>query len=397
MKVVLFASAYVPAVGGVEELTRRLADHLVGAGNQVEVWTHRHPETLLARESIAGTCVRRFALPLPTMRAMDLARFPRTALTASRQLRAAVKQTRPDVVHVQCFSSNGVYTAALAPALGVPFVVSLQGETVMDDNDVYEHSRVLPAALRMGLRRSDAVTGCSQFVLDDAERRFGLPLGAGTVIPNGVDLSPREPPAPLALPFDRFVLGLGRFVEKKGFDLLLRAFACIAPDHPRVGLVIGGDGAARPALAQRAREIGLGTRVVLPGTLSRGQVAWAMEHASAFVLPSRVEPFGIVVLEALRAGVPVVVSSRGGAPEIVRHDRDGLVADPFDIAAMAGAIARLLDDEGLRRRLAVAARLRASKFSWNVIGERYWDIYRRVVDDRARFPAGDHRSDERLG
>jgi len=240
--------------------------------------------------------------------------------------------------------------------------VSLQGETVMDDDDIYEHSRVLPAGLRVGLRRARAVTACSRFVLNDAESRFR-----------------EEPNLPLELPFDRFVLGLGRVVEKKGFDLLVRAFERVAADHPDVGLVIGGDGAARAPLAELVERLGMSPRVVMPGTLTRGQVAWAMEHASAFVLPSRIEPFGIVVLEALRAGVPVLVSSRGGAPEIVRDDRDGLVADPFDTTAMAEAIARLLDDEELRLRLAAAAVVRAREFSWTDIAERYREIYRDAV------------------
>jgi glycogen(starch) synthase len=379
MKVVLFASAYAPAVGGVEELTRRLAQQLRARGDDVEVWTIRHPATLPARETIEGTDVRRFALALPRMSAAPLARFPRTAGTALARLLRAGAQMRPDVVHVQCFSANGVYATALTALLRVPLVVTLQGETVMDDTDIYEHSATLRAGLRAGLRRADAVTACSRFVLDDAERRFGLGEGRGAVVPNGVDLERGEPRSALELPFERFVLGLGRLVEKKGFDLLLDAFARIAAEHPAVGLVIGGDGPAREGLRARAQTLGLGDRVVLPGTLSRGQVAWAMANAAAFVLPSRVEPFGIVVLEALQAGRPVVVSSRGGAPEIVRDGREGLVVDPFDTATLARAIGRLLEDGALGRRLALAAVARAEAFSWELIGERYRAIYRDVA------------------
>ena len=376
MTVVLFPSAYAPAVGGVEELTRQLAARLMAQGDAVEVWTNRHPTTLAPDEVIDGVRVRRFALPMPRMSAAGLAGFPAAATVALGRLAQGVRRARPDVLHVQCFSSNGVYAAAVAELSRVPLVVSLQGETVMDDHDIYDHSLALRAGLRMGLRRAAVVTACSQFVLSDAQRRFGLAEGAGTVVPNGVDVGRGEIPIPLKLPFTRFVLGLGRAVRKKGFDLLLESFSRLAAGYPDVGLVIGGDGAARGELVARVGQLGLRDRVVLPGTLSRGEVAWAMAHASVFVLPSRVEPFGIVVLEALSAGRPVVVSNRGGAGEIVRDGLEGLHADPTDADGMATAIARLLDDEELRRRVAGAGAARATEFSWDQIADRYREVYR---------------------
>lgn len=384
MRIVLFSSAYAPAVGGVEELTRRLAEQLLAGGDEVEVWTNRHPTSLPTRETIDGVRVRRFALPLPRMAPASLARFPASSARALWRLREAAAEFRPDVLHVQCFSANGVYAVALAEIVRIPLVVTLQGETFMDDYDIFDRSRVLPAALRIGMRRAAAVTACSRFVLDDAEQRFGLSRGKGQVVANGVDVVRDEPPVRLELPFETFVLGLGRAVDKKGFDLLLHAFRRVADDHPHIGLLIGGDGTARGALAQLAGDLGLADRVALPGTLSRAQVAWTMANATVFVLPSRVEPFGIVVLEALRAGRPVVVSSRGGAPEIVRHEREGLVADPFDTGALAAAMGRLLVDEGLGRRLSAAALERVRDFSWDGIAARYRQIYRDAKQGRGQ-------------
>ncbi len=375
MRIALLPSAYAPAIGGVEELTARLAHHLMETGDEVEVWTIRHPLELPAREGIDGLTVRRFELPLPRMAVGALLRFPFDRRHALGELAAAAAAFDPDVLHVQCFSANGVYATWLARRLGVPLVVSLQGETLMDDHDIYERSLALRLGLRRGLRRAAAVTGCSRFVLADAERRFGLAPGKGEVIPNGVDLAELAQPESLHLPFERFILGLGRIVEKKGFDLLLAAFARLADRHSGLGLVIGGDGPARPALLSSVAEMGLGDRVVLPGPLDRGQVAWAMQTADVFVLPSRVEPFGIVVLEALRAGCPAVVSSRGGATEIVRDGEDGLVADPFDAEALAGAIERVLADDGLAARLAEAGRARATEFAWDGIADRYRPLY----------------------
>jgi glycosyltransferase involved in cell wall biosynthesis len=378
MRIALIPSAYAPAVGGVEELTRRIAHHLIRRGHVVEVWTIRHPAELPAAELIDGVTVRRFDTPLPAARAASVLRIGPEAGRAALVLRRAVRAFRPDLMHVQCFSANGVYAAALSRLLRVPLVVTLQGETVMDDRDIYERSVSLRTGLRTGLRQAAAVTGCSQFVLDDAIRRFGLQPQRGQVIPNGVDLDGDPPPIKLDLPFDRFVLGLGRVVEKKGFDLLIRAFAEL-PGRDGLGLVIGGDGPAAGALRDQVGRLGLQDRIAFPGTLSRGQVAWALAHAAVFVMPSRVEPFGIVALEGLATGHPVIVSSRGGAPEVVRDGEDGLVVDPFDSPALAAALARALDDDALRAHLQVSGPARVAGFGWDGIVERYLQVYRRAV------------------
>ncbi len=379
MRIALVPSAYAPAVGGVEELTARLAHRLQQAGDEAEVWTIRHPAELRAAELIDDVHVRRFELPLPRLTAGSLARFPRDARAAAQPLLQAGRSFQPEVVHVQCFSANGVYAAWLARRLRVPLVVTLQGETVMDDSNIYDRSITLRFALRHALRSAAAVTGCSGYVLADAERRFGLAPGRATVIPNGVELDERVPAERVDVPFERFVFAAGRVVEKKGFDLLLSAFARIAATHPEVGLVIGGEGPARAGLAREAGALGLGGRVAFPGVLSRSQIGWAMENAQIFVLPSRVEPFGIVVLEALRAGCPAVVSAHGGATEIVRHGVDGLVVDPLDAEALAAAIHRLLVDAELAGRLRRAGPRRAAAFDWKSIAAQYRELYGQVA------------------
>jgi glycogen synthase len=379
MRIVLLPSAYAPAVGGVEELTKRLAHHLIALGNEVEIWVHRHPASLPTVEVIEGVTVRRFAMSLPAASVDAVWRFGPEAWLSLREMRRATRAFKPDLFHVQCFSVNGVYASALSLLFGVPLVVTLQGETVMDDNDIYTHSTSLRLGLRLGLRVAGAVTGCSQFTLTDAVARFGLPADAGMVIPNGVDLGDPEKPVPLDLPFAEFVLGLGRVVKNKGFDLLIDAFHQLGQDRPDIGLVIGGDGAARFELLAKVQAMGLGDRVVLPGKLSRGQVTWAMGHARTFVLPSRVEPFGIVVLEAMSAGLPVVVSIHGGATEIVRDGVDGLVVDPFDPQAIGAALGRVLDDTPERRRLTESGHARVEDYGWGDITERYVTLYRTAI------------------
>ncbi|HEX7460533.1 MAG TPA: glycosyltransferase family 4 protein, partial [Acidimicrobiales bacterium] len=193
-RIALLPSAYPPSVGGVEELTRHLALALVDAGDQVEVWTglpdDHAPETVEVRD---GLVVRRFPMPLPASRISAVSHAATTGWRTMRGLGRAVATFRPDVLHVQCFGPNGAYATALSRLCRVPLVVSLQGETLMDDADIFDTSHVLRAALRGGIRTATAVTACSAFTLNDAVTRFGLAPDRGSVVFNGVDL---ERPVP---------------------------------------------------------------------------------------------------------------------------------------------------------------------------------------------------------
>ena len=398
-RVTLLPSAYPPAVGGVEELTRHLALALVDAGDEVEVWTlHGNdaaPETV---EVLDGLVVRRFPMPLPATKWSALRRTAGTGPRTLFSMRNAVDAFRPDVLHVMCFGPNGAYATALARLARLPLVVTLQGETVMDDADIFETSRVLRSSLRRGLRAAARVTACSAFTLADAEQRFGLEPGRGLVVANGVDVAGAHPgtvePAadrPDAPPFERpdrrYVLALGRVVEKKGFDLLLAAYAATQRARQTVDLVIGGAGPALDGLRSTAEDLGVADRVHFPGRLGRRQVAEAMAGAELFVMPSRVEPFGIVVLEGWRAGVAVVATTHGGPPEFVRDGQDGILVDPFDTAAFAAVLEQMVTDDDHRRSVAAAGRARVAGFAWPVVAERYRAVYASVVDgDAPRTP-----------
>ncbi|HEV3281399.1 MAG TPA: glycosyltransferase family 4 protein [Acidimicrobiales bacterium] len=382
-RIALLPSSYPPSLGGVEELTRHLALALAGGGDHVEVWTGQPDdsmsETVEVRDELV---VRRLPMPLPATNWSAVRRSATTGVRTLFSLRDAVAAFRPDVLHVQCFGPNGAYASALSRITGRPMVVTLQGETLMDDADIFETSRSLRASLRYALRQAAVVTACSSFTLDDAESRFGLNEGRGRVIPNGVDLTATPSAGPVrsgVLPDTPYILALGRVVAKKGFDLLLEAYAAMAGQFSAVGLVIAGTGAELEGLRRRAAELGVANRVRFVGRLDREEVAAAMADAEVFVMPSRLEPFGIVILEGWRAGTAVVATTRGGPPELVRDGQDGILVDPFDRRQLTGALERLLGDDRLRRSVADAGRARVTSFAWPVVVDRYRDVYASVT------------------
>ncbi len=283
----------------------------------------------------------------------------------------------PDILHVQCFGPNGAYMTALSLLASIPLIVTLQGETMMDDHDIFTKSSTLRNSLRVGIRRAYAVTGCSQFTIDDAVARFGLKPERGRVIFNAVPVREERAAGDThwPVPAGRYVFAIGRFVRKKGFDLLLRAYVELAERHPDVSLVIGGDGPDRSAAESLASELGIASRVTFAGRLDRPAVLAAMSSAEIFIMPSRVEPFGIVILEAWRSGTAVVATSRGGPREFIRDGLDGVLVDPFDTHALAFSIDRLLANRNERIAIADAGHQRVEEFTWSVITADYRAIY----------------------
>lgn len=371
--VVLVTSSFLPRAGGVETHVREVARDLHRRGVRVAVWAVDQGDD--GPTEVEGVPVRYLPCPLPARDARALARFTREFPRALRAWNRAARLDRPDVLHVHCYGPNGPWADLVSRVRRLPLVVSSHGETFADATGVFDRSWLLAGSLRRALARASAVTGPSRYTLDDLEGRFGLTPGAGVVVPNGVDLDEPAAPRPSWLPA-RYVLGVGRMVEVKGFDLLLEAFArVVAAAGDGVSLVVLGDGPQRAALAERARAHGLGDRVLLPGRVPRAEVVAALAAATVVAVPSRFESFGIVVLEAWRAGVPVVATTRGGPPEFVTDGVDGLLVDPVDGAALAGALTRLLTDPAAADATGAAGRHEVEEYSWSGVVDRYLALY----------------------
>lgn len=380
-RIALVASSYLPRFGGVEEHVHHLAAELRDRGHDVFVWAVDQND-----EVPAGETARYLPTPLPNRSPAGalgfLARFP---AAAARWTRAA-RLDRPEIVDIQCFGSNGPYASALARRRGIPLVYSNHGETFMDAHGAFEGSALLRTSLRRTLEQAAQVTSCSRFAADDL-RRFGAGP-APVVVANGIDLDLPAAPLPTPLP-ERYIAGVGRLVANKGFDALLRGFAEAAA-HERlsgVDLVIAGDGPERLPLEQLARRLGVAARVHFPGALQRNQVRTLLDAATVHVVPSRVEAFGIVVLEGWRSGVPVVATAHGGPPEFVTDDVDGLLFDSGDVSALARILVDLVPDDARRARLGAAGRASARRFSWSAVADRYEDAFTTALSatpDRTR-------------
>jgi glycosyltransferase involved in cell wall biosynthesis len=379
-RIALVASSAFPNPGGVEQHVRHVARELAARGHAVEVWTVAR-DGVPRRDLVDDVPVRWLPAPLPARSAGALGGFARRAPRAWSLWADAVRSFRPSLLHVQCFGPNGVYASALSRRFRIPMAVSSHGETFMDEDDVFGQSALLRSALRTAIARSDFVTGCSEYALADLRARFGLegghvvfngvePLDGGSVAgADGASTAPATEPT---------VLAVGRLVRVKGFDLLLEAFARASLPHG-TRLVIGGDGAERADLEASARRLGVADRVEFLGRLDPSDVARAMAGASLLVVPSRVEAFGIVVLEGWRAGLPVIATDHGGPVEFVSHLHDGYLVDPEDPDALGRALEEVLGDAALADRLGAAGAERVRAFTWAATVDAYEQLYRERV------------------
>lgn len=252
----------------------------------------------------------------------------------------------------QCFPS--VLVAAMLKRVSrVPYLVWVHG------NDLLGPARfaVLRLALRAALRGALGVVANSSYTARLVEE-FGVSKAAIRVIEPVVDLQSfaRQPPAPSLR--QRYALGEGpvlltvcRLVARKGVDLVIEALARLATGHPGLRLLVVGHGPEQAALQALASRLGVAERVVFAGPVADAELAAHYHLASVFVMPSRfigaeasVEGLGLVYLEAMAAGLPVVAGRSGGVPDIVHDGENGLLVDPGSVAELVAALHGLLSD-----------------------------------------------------
>jgi glycosyltransferase involved in cell wall biosynthesis len=341
VRIALFCNDYWPTIGGVQTAVRGLAGALLRRGHEPLVLT-RQPGGSPAAELVDGVPVRRFEWNL-----RPRATFVPRAWRARRRVREAMAAWHPDAVYVHFVSAHALYAWDLARAAGVPLVLSFRGNDVMRIGPRSVATRRIYALLTQA---AQANLFCSPWLRAQAERAAwfrGVPERSG-VLADAVSVEPRtafssQPPGP-------FVLAAGRMVYKKGFDLLLRAWADLGDSIP-ARLVLAGDGEERPGLERLAKELGLTDRVTFLGPMPHPAVLGLLERAAVCVVPSREEPYGIFVVEAQALGVPVVACAVANLPELIRDRETGYLAEPSP-AGLARAIRDAWTDP---RRSAVAA------------------------------------------
>jgi D-inositol-3-phosphate glycosyltransferase len=378
--------------GGQNVHVAALATHLARDGHEVTVWTRRDDPDLPRRVEFDGVAVEHVDAGPPEPIAKDqlLGWMGDFADTLEHTWAA----DPPDVIHSHFWMSG--YAALRARPASTPVVHTFHALGVVKRRHLGAEDPS-PAG-RLDIEGAIACSADRIVATCNDELRELCGLGADPgrvdVIPCGVDLD-RFVPEGASEPRTqcRRIVSIGRLVPRKGVDDAIRALVAL----PDVELVIAGGppAAALPQdrqarrLRRIARQAGVADRVHLRGAVARADVPALLRSADVAVCTPWYEPFGIVPLEAMACGIPVVASAVGGMLDTVVNGVTGLHVPPCDPEALAMALRRLLDDPDLRRRMGESGRMRAvSDYGWETVAARTLEVYR-SVGDRVAVAASD--------
>jgi glycogen(starch) synthase len=354
-------------VGGVENLAAKLLPALRARGHEFAVVTW---ENIKVPDQIRYQDIPVYRFPFFS----GGGRADLEPLLENRRRVAQLKREfAPELVHINSYGGSTLFHVNTVSSHPAPVLVTLH--QMLPDEPIGRDS-----LLGYLLRSAAWVTACSVSVLDHARQVLPEIIPSSSVIHNGIEMPALDPP-PIAFDPSR-ILCVGRLVPEKGFDLALAAFEIVLRRFPSARLVFAGEGPELEKLQRQALDSQILHSVEFVGGVPPAHVAGLMGEATLVLVPSRLEGFGLVALEAGSMGRPVVATSVGGLPELIVHQETGLLTACENSQALAEAIELLLEQPEKARCIGWAARHRARKeFSWKRHVDAYDALYRKLISD----------------
>jgi glycogen(starch) synthase len=378
MRIVLIVEAF-RSLGGAQEVVDNLAEEFVRLGQTVAIVST--PYIGPGCERVPRTHVECTYLEIDGYKPISWRHLERLIRRPNgAQLVDCLQRLRPDVVNSHVWDWDKFPAVADAcRAAGVPLVQTL--------NDSWGRGKLGDDALG-ALQYASALVAISVATKRDFEARTAAACDAH-VIPGGVDCEAAQVAAPYLRPRPYIFCAARLDFRHKAVDILVRAFSALAAEHPEVDLLIAGDGPDRLKLEQIVAEAGLGRRVELLGMRRRDELWSLYKGALLFVLPSGApEGLGLVFLEAMASGTPVIATGSGGCTEIVLDGENGLLIERNDPDVLAQAIRKLLDDPELRGKMAHCGReIAVTQYGWRQSARRYLDVYASCIGTPSKATA----------
>ena len=397
LRVAVFGESYLPYLSGVTVSTETLARGLRAAGHEVLLVAPRPadrsepPSAGVPGPAPSYAWLPSYQAPPPAPPGYRMPRpLPSSALQAARDF-------APDIVHAQSPFVSGLMARRLAHRGRSPLVFT--HHTRFDDYGHYLGRLAHAGARTLAAYLYDYWAGCAAVIAPGSELADEIHGRLGDrrrpvvrTIPTGIDVAAIRATSPIDLraahdwpPDAVVVVSLGRLAPEKNIELLVDAFAAAADLDERLRLVLVGGGPSSSQVAERVRRPDLAGRVALSGRLPRPDALAQLRGGDLFAFASQTETQGLVLAEALAAGLPVAALEGPGVGDSVRPDVDGIVvrhdagARPGAVAGLADAIGRLAADGQRRLAMAEAAVADAARFD---IGHRIGevvDLYRELL------------------
>lgn len=375
MRILYWTESFWPRIGGSEVAADVLLNELRRRGHHFEVVTRRWSADQPTTDDWQGVKVHRVAFDDGTFDRLDL-----NEILPLRQRVAAIKrQFNPDLVHIgltgpSLFLQN--FTAGQFPA---PTMITLHVVPVETEFGV---NKPVHEAFRAATR----VVAVSQAVATQMQRRLPELASRCSVVHNTLPES-EAPTAPVSFTPPR-LLCVGRVTEQKGFDTAVSALPLVREVFSEVELLVAGDGDASESLRELAAKLHVSDCVRMQGWTPVEQIEGLIDSATLVLMPSRWEPFGLVALQAGQRGRVCLASNVGGLPEVVQHDRTGLVLPPDQPAEWAHAICSLLRDRSRTTAMSLEARKFVSRqFNLTRHVDAYESLYQQLAGQVRREEA----------
>jgi glycosyltransferase involved in cell wall biosynthesis len=377
----LFAVPRDEPFGGVTSVVGNLAKYLQHQGHEVSFLYPGQTIWLKPKLTHWGFAGAELRMPPPprTYRAIGLRMFLLLFPLTMYQIIKLIRRGRIQIINIH-YPINSFFCFGLCRRLlPIKLVTSIHGTDIFPSG---KPRRKYSSALQFVLRWSDLIVANSQAFRADFLQIFPGLGAKTTVIHNSVNIAELHGPIPKSHTdvHQRYVLCVAAHNDKKAIDVLIHAMARISPEDPSLKLVLVGDGDLRKSLEELAVALRVHERIEFLGMQGRTEVAELLHGCEVFVLPSRSEPFGIAIVEALACRKPVVASRVGGIPEIIEDKKNGILVEPDNAEALAEALVRVLKDEHLREILGDNGyRTVQARFGSEATGSAYEAAFRGVL------------------
>ncbi len=364
---IMFIAEDFRAIGGIQETVDHVSEELIAIGHEVAIVST--PYVTPGAERTRRTMAECIIVEIPGRKAVTIRHLERLwRQPPATDLIAEINRFRPQVINSHVWTWDKFMSVAIAcRRAGVPLVQSLY--------DSWGQGKLGRGALR-SLSYAAALTALSEATKAQFAS-YSRRARKARVVLGGVDLASADA-APPYLRERSYIFCAARLdLRQKAIDVLVSAFALIAPDHPNIDLLIAGDGPDRERLVALAAEAGLARRVATLGVRPRAELWSLYKGALFFAMPSRLpEGLGLVFLESMACSRPVIATRSGGTPEIVIDGDNGFLIDANEPESFADAMRVLLADE--HRRLAIGRRGYATvreRFTWRAVALRHLDSF----------------------
>ena len=354
-------------MGGIEVQGRHFLEGMRAKGHAFQVFANQDRPDWQRSEWIAKTHVQRFQF-----NAMIENKTLGELKRIDEALNEALTHFKPDLIHLYtCIGGAAiVYLLMRARFLNIPTVLTLHGLFTPDYKIDPLIDRVLQAV--------DHIACVSNAVQKQVRVYAAHAAHKTSYIHNGLAL-PDSIPAPLSFAPPTLAC-VSRLSSEKGIDLVLHALSIVKKTVPTIRFIIAGDGPERASLMALTTSLQLQDNVEFAGALAPEQVPAIMNRACVILMPSRAEAFGLTALQGSQMARPVIASQIGGLPEIIQHEKTGLLVEVDDLQGLAAAILRLVNDPAYAEALGLNGRSRAvAQFSLNAHVEQYASLYEKDV------------------